>query len=551
MNLAAHPGPPPASPSAVESTTPTTPLPRCEVCPLLADNLELRQQAGYWKSMHQRAGTRLTELQAELEHVRAQLRLRERQLFGRKAEPAPAHPPDQATLLPSPEPPRPCGQQRGRPSPPRRDYSHLPVVLQELELPAGQQQCPHCGQPFAAFPGTADSELLEIEVRAYRRRYRRHRYRPTCRCGCQPGLVTAPGPAKLIPKSQLGVSVWVTVLLDKFAFGRPTQRLLADLASHGLDLSAGTLTDGLQRLVPLFEPLYEAWVAKSRQMDHWHADETRWLVFVSLPDKSGHRWYLWAFQSEAVVVFVLDPGRAHDVPEEHLGSAATGILSVDRYSAYKALPQVKNGRILLAFCWAHQRRDFLGAAAAWPTEQQWALGWVTAIGELYHLNDRRLEVREDSEAFQQRDQDLRVAVAAFQQRWEAEGAEPQLHPARRKTLSSLRDHWPGLTLFVEHPEIPMDNNTVERTLREPVVGRKNYAGSRALWSGQLLVQMLSLLATLKLWGLNPRLWLTAYLEACAQAAGRVPAEASRWLPWNLSQEQQRAWASEPAAQDST
>jgi hypothetical protein len=39
-------------------------------------------------------------------------------------------------------------------------------------------------------------------------------------------------------------------------------------------------------------------VAKSRQMDHWHADETRWLVFVSLPDKSGHRWYLWAFQSD-------------------------------------------------------------------------------------------------------------------------------------------------------------------------------------------------------------------------------------------------------------
>lgn len=501
--------------------------------------------------MHQRACARLAELQAELEQLRAQLRLRERQLFGRKAEPAPAHTLDQATVRSDPEPPRPCGQQRGRPSPPRRDYNHLPVVLQEQELPADQQQCSRCGQPFAAFPGTADSELLEIEVRAYRRRYRRHRYRPTCRCRCQPGIITAPGPAKLIPKSQLGVSVWVTVLLDKFAFGRPTQRLLADLASHGLDLSAGTLTDGLQRLVPLFQPLYEALVVKSRQMDHWHADETRWLVFVSLPDKSGHRWYLWAFQSEAVVVFVLDPGRAHDVPEEHLGSAATGILNVDRYSAYKALPQVKNGRILLAFCWAHQRRDFLGAAADWPTEREWALSWVTAIGELYHLNDRRLEVREDSEAFHQRDQDLRKAVAAFQQRWETEGAEPQLHPARRKTLSSLREHWLGLTLFVEHPEIPMDNNAVERTLREPVVGRKNYAGSRALWSGQLLVQMLSLLATLKLWGLNPRLWLTAYLEACAQAGGRVPVNPSRWLPWNLSEEQRRAWTSEPAAQDST
>jgi transposase len=512
---------------------------------LLAENLELRQQAGYWKSMHQRACSRLTELQTELEHLRAQLRLRKRQLFGRKAEPAPAHPPDQATLTPPAEPPRPRGQQRGRPSPPRRDHSHLPVVLEERELPADQQQCPQCGQPFAPFPGTDDSELLEIEVRAYRRRYRRHRYRPTCRCDCQPGIVTAPGPAKLIPKSHLGVSVWVTVLLDKFAFGRPTQRLLADLGSHGLNLAAGTLTDGLQRLVPLFGPLYDALAAKNRQMDHWHADETRWLVFVSLPDKSGHRWYLWAFQSEAVIVFVLDPSRAHDVPEEHLGSAAIGILNVDRYSAYKALPQVKNGSILLAFCWAHQRRDFLGVAADWPTEQEWALGWVTAIGGLYHLNNRRLGVREDSEAFQQRDQDLRAAVAAFQQRWETEGAQPQLHPARRKVLSSLQEHWPGLTLFVEHPEVPMDNNAVERTLREPVVGRKNYAGSRALWSGQLLVQLLSLLATLKLWHLNPRPWLTAYLEACAAAGGRPPEDITPWLPWNLSEQQRQAWTSEP------
>jgi len=547
MNLAAHLGPPPSTPPTVERASPATPLPRCDACPRLAENLELRQQAGSWKTMHQRAGTRLTELQAELEHLRAQLRLRERQLFGRKAAPAPAHAPDQATVLLPREPPRPCGQQRGRPSPPRRDYSHLPVDLHELELPADQQQCPHCGQPFTSFPGTADSELLEIEVHAYRRRYRRHRYRPTCRCGCQPGIVSAPGPAKLIPKNQLGVSVWVTVLLDKFAFGRPTQRLLADLASHGLGLSAGTLTDGLQRLLPLFRPLCEALAAKSRPMDHWHADDTRWLVFVSLPDKSGHRWYLWAFQSEAVVVFVLDPGRAHDVPEEHLGAAATGILNVDRSSAYQALLQVQDGRSRLAFCWAHQRRDFLGAAADWPTEQEWALGWVTALGELYHLNDRRLEVRADSAAFHQRDQDLRVAVAAFQQRWQAEGAEPQLHPARRKTLLSLREHWPGLTWFVEHPEIPMDNNAVERTLREPVVGRKNDAGSRALWSGQLL----ALLATLELWGLNPRLWLTAYLAACAQAGGCVPAEPSRWLPWNLSAEQRRAWASEPAAQDST
>ena len=115
---------------------------------------------------------------------------------------------------------------------------------------------------------------------------------------------------------------------------------------------------------------------------------------------------------------------------------------------------------------------------------------------------------------------LRAAVTAFGARGEAELAAPDLHPAPRKVLESLGNHWTGLTVFVEHPEVPMDNNTAERSERGPVVGRKNYYGSGSLWSGRLAAMMFSLFQTLCLWGLNPRLWLTAYLEACAQAGGR-------------------------------
>ena len=66
-------------------------------------------------------------------------------------------------------------------------------------------------------------------------------------------------------------------------------RLLADLRSHGLDLSLGTLTDGLKRMVPLLEPVYEASVKRSQGQRLWHADETRWLVFVMLEGKVGYR----------------------------------------------------------------------------------------------------------------------------------------------------------------------------------------------------------------------------------------------------------------------
>jgi transposase len=290
----------------------------------------------------------------------------------------------------------------------------------------------------------------------------------------------------------------------------------------------------LQPLLPLFEPLDEVLLQRSQQQALWHADETRWLVFASIEDKVGYRWYLWVFHAEEVVVFVLAAGRGHEVPETHFGPTPGGILVVDRYKAYQAIDKVKEGVIVLAFCWAHQRRDFVEVARSWPVLAAWANGWLDRIGALYQLNARRLALREDSEGFEQRERDLRQAVEAMSAQAEQELAEPSLHPARQKVLESLGEHWTGLTVFVEHAEVPMDNNTAERAERGPVVGRKNYYGSGAVWAGQLAAMRFSLLGTLQRWQLNPRAWLSWYLTACAEAGGQAPADLDSYLPWNLS-----------------
>jgi hypothetical protein len=61
-----------------------------------------------------------------------------------------------------------------------------------------------------------------------------------------------------------------------------------------------------------------------------------------------------------------------------------------------------------------------------------------------------------------------------------------------------------LTLFVDDPRIPLDNNYGERLIRNPAVGRKNYYGSGAQWSGRLAMMLFSIFATLVLWKINPR-----------------------------------------------
>ena len=267
-------------------------------------------------------------------------------------------------------------------------------------------------------------------------------------------------------------------------------------------------------------------------------------MFVAIEGKTGQRWYLWVFHAADVVVFVLSPTRAHDVPEDYFGDEAKGIVVVDRYRAYQVIKQVKAGAIRLAFCWAHVRRDFLRVAKNYPEHQEWGLGWVNRIGDLYRLNGVRRDQPPKSSAWVAADQQVREYVTTLARQRDGELAVKPLAPAKAKALTSLQNHWDGLTVFVDHPEVPLDNNTAERAQRGPVVGRKNYYGSGALWSGRLAAMLFSLFQTLCVWKVNPHEWLTAYLQACAAAGGQVPADLTNYLPWNFPGAQPPAARSE-------
>lgn len=450
------------------------------------EHIALQQRANYYQTLHARAAERMArqeqqhrvdrarwakreaELLGELQAAQAQLRDLRQRVFGAKTEQSRsvngAHPTQVG-------PHRPRGQQRGRRGHGRRCETALPTRVEEQTL---QARCPRCGLELVAFAGTQDAEVLEIEVKAYRRVIRRHRYRPVCRCGCLPGIVVAPKPPQLIKRGKLGVSIWVDVLLSKYLHGQPTHRLLQDWQQRGLRIAQGTLTGGLRTLLPLFAPLQQAWLQQLRSAAHWHADETRWEVFEEQQGKVGHRWYLWVFQSDSVAWYVLDPSRSAAVPQAALHGVEEGILSVDRYAAYRKFSRLHPG-VDLAICWAHQRRDFLRAANDHPALWDWAMGWVQRIGELYALHgQRRREWIQDDAQWQVTDGRLRSWVAAMQQDWQSQLEDPALGAAAHKVLRNVRQYWPGLTVFLAHPLLDLDNNAAERALRGAVVGRKNF-----------------------------------------------------------------------------
>ena len=505
--------------------------------------IEITWKANYWQAQHARSVEREAALTAKVASLEATVRDLTQRLYGTKSEKSAG--PDDVAESPASSL-RHRGQQPGSKGHGRSERSALLMVPEVHDLSPAQACCPACGKAFAPFPGTEESTIIEVQVQAHLRRIQRRRYQKTCRCPQVPGLVTAPPAPRVIPKSPLGVSLWTTVLLDKYLYGRPTYRLCEQLTHHGLPLSQGTLSDGLQKIAVLFEPVMSKLYERQMSEKLFHGDETRWEVFEEIDGKTGHRWYLWVMQSASVVFYRMAPGRGAEVPKAHFAKLHKDLVDVvlvcDRYSAYKCLARDCND-LILAFCWAHVRRDFLKAARSWPELARWMFVWVEDIRELYRLNAARLEawnetLRLDQQpaAFVEHHRALETQLSRMHARCEAHLQEADLHLVQHKVLSSLHNHWDGLIVFVRRPEVAMDNNSAERILRNPVVGRKNYYGSGSVWSAHLAARMFSVLQTVLLWDLNPHHWLSAFLQACAESGGQSPRDLSSFLPWQMTPE---------------
>ena len=505
-----------------------------------------KTKANYWESQFSKLKDRESALIEEVEALKAALKKREHQLFGKRSE-KPSR--QQESVNQSCEPKK-RGQQVGQKGHGRRDYSHLPTLEEDVSLV--EARCPCCGLAYEELKDTEDSEVLEmINVKAYRRCIRRKRYKRCCRCAGNPDpqLVSAPVTEKLIPKSKLGVSIWAKLLVGKYGYQQPLNRLVDELSNYGLDLSMGTMTEGLKRLLPLFIPMYDAVVDRSLSAVHWHADETGWKVFEPLEGKKNPRWYLWIFHNAETVVYKMSPWRSSKVLIDHFGqNTQGGTLNVDRYSAYKAI--AKSGLFTLAFCWAHVRRDFLTYAKGYRKCEPWALSWVESIHHLYHLNKQRQQHKVGSNLFKQLQKKLKTTLEDMYQRACDEEANEDLLPSQRKLVKSFLNHFDGLSIFIERPDIPMDNNLAERGLRSSVIGRKNYYGSGSIWSAKLTAAMFTLVKTLKLHGINFHTWLLAYLHECAMNGGAAPDDLQRYLPWNMSEDLKARFAQPPKHENS-
>ena len=493
---------------------------------LAGENARLRRIA-------QRARNRVEALEADIARLRSSGAVLSRRLYGRKSE-----------QQKKPRSGRKRGQQRGAPGHGRTQRPGLDERPEELEVPEEARVCGRCGQPYAP-NGAEVSTLIEIEVIVFKRVISRERLRRTCSCMSSPAEVTAPPAPRLFVRTPYGISFWARFLFEHCACFRPVRRIAAWFTSQGLAVSPGTLANSRKRFVALFESLYEASLAHQNTAALRHADETSWRVQeLRGEDNSGRAW-LWTSVSRDAVCFHIDASRSAEAALKLFAEALPGTIIVcDRYSAYKRLVRLLGDKAILAYCWAHQRRDFIDAAAGQPRLEQWCQGWVGRIAAIYDLNRERLKHydpgrKRQTAAFRKATRKLKKALDRLFDQAESELADLPDHAREARALRSLLNHREGLCVFVDKPQTPMDNNEAERILRAPAIGRGLSHGSDSEDGARFTAIMYSVVSTLLMNGIDVLRWLEAWLTACAENGGKPPDDLSPWLPWSMSEARRR------------
>jgi len=190
--------------------------------------LELKCAVGYWQKMHQKAVLRENALKQIVKEQEGKIRDLQSRLFGKKSE---TGNPSKTEGQKGPETKkRPRGQQPGSKGHGRTVRPDLPEREEEANFPE-TPVCTKCGQAYV-LDGNKEAEIHEVEVKAYTR--------------------------------------WENVLLNKFHYCQPTNRLLNQYSELALPISPGSIAGGLKIIKGLFEPVYDAFYDRQMTEDRFH-----------------------------------------------------------------------------------------------------------------------------------------------------------------------------------------------------------------------------------------------------------------------------------------
>lgn len=322
-------------------------------------------------------------------------------------------------------------------------------------------------------------------------------------------IVQAPVAPHVIDKGIPTTNLLAQVLISKYADHLPLYRQEQIYARAGVELPRSTLADWVGRCGVELTPLVDR--LRTCLLGHavLHADETP-VPMLSPGKKKTHRAYIWAYATTQAapiqgVVYDFQPSRSGQACRDFL-TDWQGKLVCDDYQGYKA--GFANGMTEIG-CWAHARRKFyeLGERGDSPIADR----VLKTLGVLYGI-ERDIAEQPPDEKKRQRESQSRPVLEQLHAWLIEQRAKLTAGTRTAKAIDYSLKRWDALTRYLDDGEVPIDNNWIENQVRPWALGRKNWLFAGSQRSGQRAANVMSLIQTAKINGLDPQAYLRDVLE---------------------------------------
>ena len=292
-------------------------------------------------------------------------------------------------------------------------------------------------------------------------------------------MVKARFPAYLMRTSLVSPSVEAGIINAKFLNAIPFYRIEKQFEVDGIDITRQEMArwtiSCAERYLSVF---YDYLHSRMYGYHILHADETPVLVNKD-GRPAGSKSYMWVYRTgdrlnHPIVLYEYQKTRNASHPREFLKDFS-GICVTDGYQVYHTIEKEHEG-LKIAGCWAHSRRRYDEALKALPkgsrkgTLAYKALAMIQGIYNADNvLKDLPLEER-----LMKRQLTVKPLVEAYFA-W-CHANEPRIG-AKNKTAKGISyslNQERYLKVFLDDPEVPLDNNSAERAIRGFCIGKKNF-----------------------------------------------------------------------------
>jgi len=274
----------------------------------------------------------------------------------------------------------------------------------------------------------------------------------------------------------------IQALVNYYRFkARLPYNIIVDVMNnvHDVPMTSPTSLEITRRAANKLEPLYQALEEQVKDSDVIHGDETSHSV-------NGMNHWIWVFCNSLLSLFKFKKERGGDIVEKTLGKDFKGKLVSDGWATYTSF--TRDNKIIHQRCFDHLRREVkFECKKKHPDLYKWCCNiyFMTKKGKEYKQEKRRHDMFEKCKS------ELSILVSYMKR-----------HKNLKKLATKIENGGDKWFTCILHPELPIDNNEAERSLRPFIVMRKIIGCLRSEAGVRVHEIMMSLISTWEKQGKN-------------------------------------------------